>query len=106
MRMWMIPPRQMCRKHLLGEHVEIHMLAASLRLRKSLDGFIQKGLLELGSLRRRHLELAAEMISRGYSHHSPLGRVPKCAGGKVNRRRSRRELAARCPDCRELLQKR
>jgi hypothetical protein len=30
MRMWMVPPKVMCRKHLLGEHVEIHMLAGSL----------------------------------------------------------------------------
>jgi hypothetical protein len=28
----MVTPSRMCRKHLLGEHVEGHMLAACLRL--------------------------------------------------------------------------
>lgn len=27
MRMWMVDPKIMCRKHLLGEHLELHMLA-------------------------------------------------------------------------------
>jgi len=26
MRMWMLNPKALCRKHLMGEHVEIHML--------------------------------------------------------------------------------
>ena len=43
MRMWMVPPRKMCRKHLLGEHVEIHMAVATLRLGKSVAGFLEKG---------------------------------------------------------------
>ena len=36
----MVSPATMCRKHLLGEHVEIHMAVASLRLGKSVDGFL------------------------------------------------------------------
>jgi hypothetical protein len=98
--MWMVVPRKMCRKHLLGEHVEIHMAVASLRLKKSLAGFIAKGLLELASLRSRHDELVAEMIRRGYRHASPLGRVPPARAGKIDRRRSARELAERCAECR------
>ena len=65
MRMWMVPPRRMCRKHLMGEHVEIHMAVATLRLGRSVDGFLEKGLLELRSLKSRHDELAAEMLRRG-----------------------------------------
>lgn len=99
MRMWMVPPRLMCRKHLLGEHVEIHMTVATLRLGKSVAGFLDKGLLELRSLRSRHDALVAEMERRGYCHASPLGPVPPRREGRVNRRRSARELAARCPDC-------
>lgn len=38
MRMWNINPRYMCRKHLLGEHVETHMLVGSLRKEKSVQG--------------------------------------------------------------------
>ncbi len=95
----MVQPRRMCRKHLLGEHVEIHMAAASLRLGKSVAGFLEKGLLELSSLRSRHDELVAEMLRRGYRHNSPLGPVPRRQGGKIDRRASAQELARRCPDC-------
>jgi hypothetical protein len=97
--MWMVPPRRMCRKHLLGEHVEIHMAAASLRLGKRLDGFLAKGLLELHSLRARHDALAEEMRRRGYRHRSPLGHIPRRNGGRINRRQAAQELARRCPDC-------
>lgn len=101
MRMWMVPPRTMCRKHLLGEHVEIHMAVASLRLGRSVAGFLAKGLLELGRLRARHDQLVREMGRRGYAHRSPLINVPRRSGGKVDRRKSARELAARCQECAE-----
>ena len=45
MRMWMVPPSKMCRKHLLGEHVELHMIAACLRLGKSIRGYVETGLI-------------------------------------------------------------
>ncbi len=99
--MWMVPPRTMCRRHLLGEHVEIHMAAASLRLGRSLDGFLEKGLLELHNLRARHEALVAEMKRRGYRHASPLERVTR-RGGKIDRERNARELAERCEACAEL----
>ncbi len=95
----MVPPRKMCRKHLLGEHVEIHMAVASLRLGKSVAGFLEKGLLALHSLRRRHDQLVVEMLRRGYHHRSPLGPVPRRRGGRVDRKANALELARRCPDC-------
>lgn len=30
MRMWMVPPELMCRQHLLGEHVELHMFVGAI----------------------------------------------------------------------------
>ena len=54
MRMWMVAPGKMCRKHLLGEHVEIHMLAGSLLKGRSIGGFLADGLLEPQSMRARH----------------------------------------------------
>ncbi len=95
----MVPPRKMCRKHLLGEHVEIHMAVATLRLGRSVTGFLDKGLLDLSMLRSRHDELVCEMQRRGYRHASPLGRVPRRKGGKIDVRANARELARRCPDC-------
>ncbi len=98
----MVPPRKMCRKHLLGEHVEIHMAVATLRLGKSVAGFLEKGLLELHSLRQRHDELVVEMRRRGYRHLSPLGPVPHRKGGKIDRHANQQELTRRCPDCQAL----
>ncbi|MHB8762095.1 MAG: pyrimidine dimer DNA glycosylase/endonuclease V [Coriobacteriia bacterium] len=59
----MIDPVLLCDRHLLGEHVECHMLAGSLARRRSIDGFIVKGLLEPESLVERHDALAGEMVS-------------------------------------------
>ena len=106
MRMWMVEPRSMCDKHLLGEHAETHMLGGTLSRRRSIDGFIAKGLLEPGSLVSRHDALATEMASRGFRHASPLAApdtsyLPEAArSAKVDPRKSARDLAARCERCR------
>lgn len=72
MRMWMIDPKIMCRQHLLGEHVEIHMFIATMRRGKSVKGYLQKGLLEVHNLYARHEELVEEMNRRGYNHNSKV----------------------------------
>jgi hypothetical protein len=105
--MWMVPPKLMCDRHLLGEHVECHMLAGTLARGRSIDGFIAKGLLEPASLEVRHASLAEEMLARGFRHRSPLpsvelGYLPdasRCA--VVDREQSLRDLLARCPLCQQ-----
>jgi len=72
MRQWMIDPRKMCRRHLQGEHVEIHMVTGSLKLKKKIFGYIRNNLLEPLSLLTRHQELVSEMTRRGYHHKSPI----------------------------------
>ena len=62
----------MCRKHLLGEHVELHMLLGSLRRGKNIDGFLAGKLVDPRRMFRRHEELVLEMERRGYRHASPL----------------------------------
>ncbi len=107
MRMWMLNPRLLCRRHLLGEHNELHMLAGSLARGIRLDGFVAKGLLEPRAMLERHDSLAREMLRRGYAHRSPL---PDCTAalagypaavreGRVDLTVSARDLASRCPDC-------
>jgi hypothetical protein len=104
MRMWMVDPKKMCRKHLLGEHVEIHMMAGTLIRRRSIDGFLERGLLEPQNARARHDELVAEMEARGFTHRSPLPKFPRYKRpGEISRERAEAELAARCPDCRKLI---
>jgi len=75
MRIWDIPPRRLCRNHLLGEHRELHAVWTVLtRVKKGYSRHPEtlrwRG--RLKALYRRHTELADEMASRGYVHASPL----------------------------------
>lgn len=98
----MVDPQGMCDKHLLGEHVECHMLLGTLRLGKSIQGFLKKGLLEPQNLVRRHDELADEMTKRGFKHKSPICESTVTFDlpiGTVNVWESTTELTRRCPSC-------
>jgi hypothetical protein len=103
MRMWMVDPRKMCNQHLLGEHVELHMLVGSLRRKKTITGFLEGGLVELHSIRSRHSELVIEMKSRGFRHASPLPTFRAKRAGKVDLKINLQELARRCQACRAKL---
>ena len=100
MRMWMVDPRKMCDQHLLGEHVELHMLVGSLRRKRTITGFLDGGLVELHSIRSRHAELVLEMKSRGFRHASPLPSFRAKTAGKVNSKQNLKELTRRCAACR------
>ena len=103
MRMWMVPPHLMCRQHLLGEHLEIHMFVGHIKLGRKVSGYVEAGLLETASLHSRHEALVVEMKRRGYKHASPLRFDPPIALiGKVDASASLSELAKRCEQCREL----
>ena len=104
MRMWMVNPRLMCRRHLLGEHVELHMLAASVRRGTSLSGYIEKRLVEVHNIGVRHEKLVKELERRGYHHRSPLPVFRARRAGRVDRGGNLWELAARCAQCRLLQQ--
>lgn len=72
MRMWMVPPSYLCRQHLMGEHVELHMLVGCINKGRSIQGYIDKGLCEPHNIVMRHEQLVEEMLLRGYNHKSPL----------------------------------
>jgi len=99
MRMWMVDPKEMCRKHLLGEHVECHMFVGTLLKNKKVDGYVKKGLLEIHNLSNRHNELMFEMKRRGYKHNSLLPKFKKSKVGKINIEENILELKKRCKDC-------
>ena len=105
MRMWMVPTKYMCRKHLLGEHVEIHMFLGSLLKGTDLTGYVDNNLLEFSALQKRHDQIAAELHLRGYRHASPI-LVPEfevsdyVANSKVNVAMSCEDLFKRCSLCR------
>lgn len=105
MRMWMVDPKIMCRKHLLGEHVELHMFVGSLRKGKNVTGYIMNNLLEISSLINRHKVIVEEMKCRGYSHKSELTSLrvydfpPSWLRAKINKENSLKDLMNRCPEC-------
>ncbi len=107
MRMWMVDPKGMCDQHLLGEHVELHMLAGTLTRRRSIDGYIANGLLEPSAMQDRHARLVDEMTSRGFRHRSELPEVElgylssAAREAHVDTDSAQRELARRCERCRE-----
>lgn len=103
MRMWMIDPELLCRKHLLGEHYEIHKAAGFLRNGRNLFGLL-RGFLDPRRMEVRHQALTFEMQQRGYLHNSPLDMptldyrlLPKI--NEINISKSVRDLKARCVDC-------
>jgi len=100
MRMWLVDPYKMCSKHLLGEHVETHMMVGAINKNKSIDGLIKKGLIDTRLIKSRHDELAQEMKKRGYRHESELYYLDKLNIGSVNSHLSEIELKKRCINCR------
>ena len=102
MRMWMVDPTVMCQKHLMGEHVEIHMLVGTINKNKSIDGFIANDLLEPQNIIERHEELAIEMKRRGYNHKSPLPEIiGKIIHQEIDKEKSFNDLINRCEVCRK-----
>jgi len=99
----MVDPRAMCRRHLLGEHVELHMAVAWIRCGRAVDGWVDGNCLEPASIGARHTDLATEMAYRGWNHASPL--VQPLIGARqqpearIDKAAAERELARRRKDC-------
>jgi hypothetical protein len=77
MRVWDVNPKLLCRKHLLGEHRELHGLWNILTKHKGRGGYSRhpETLRWVGkqkALYLRHEALVKEFARRGYAHHSPL----------------------------------
>ena len=75
MRIWDIPLKQLCRRHLLGEHRELHAVWSIISQRK--QGYrnhpeTKRWQGKLAALYQRHEEQVREMSRRGYRHQSPL----------------------------------
>ena len=85
MRVWDIQPKYLCKKHLLGEHRELHGLWNILTKHKGKGGYSKhpetlRWVGKLNALYIRHEELAKEMKARDYQHRSPLDQ--KLANGR------------------------
>jgi hypothetical protein len=102
MRMWKVSPKKLCVKHLLGEHVEMHMFRSNVVKKRNLSGYIKKGLVEIHNIKKRHDELAREMVLRGMKHNSPMKKFKGKVLGKVDIAKNEKELIKRCKECRKL----
>jgi hypothetical protein len=110
MRMWMVEPKYLCRKHLLGNHNEIHKHKPSFEKQHSIKGRLYPiAQIEPMSMKKQHDELAEEMLKRGYNHKSSY-KMPDLSylskedrEIKVDVNKSIIELIERCPECRERL---
>lgn len=89
MRVWDIHPKHLCRKHLLGEHRELHGLWNILTKHKGKGGYAhhpetKRWVGKNKALYLRHEKLVQEMTRRGYEHRSPLNK--KWATGSGSQR--------------------
>ena len=111
MRMWLVDPKLMCNQHLLGEHCEMHAFIGTIIKGTSIEGYINKGLIEVDKIYERHSDLADEMTQRGMKHKSPLPFMVINQfwlrfnnPGKVNIEANLVELSNRCPKCRKRIE--
>ena len=106
MRMWGIDPSLLCRKHLLGEHGEIHKhkhnFVKKHKITKRIFPVVQ---IEPENMQKRHDDLATEMLKRGYNHNSPYEQ-PDLSYLNINERFAKIDieisivdLNSRCPEC-------
>jgi len=105
----MVDPSVMCRKHLFGEHLELHMFAGSMAKKMNIDGYVRNNLVEPKSIKKRHDQLVNEMRVRGYQsgidHQSPLEQpdisyLPlEIQNAKVDVESSLNDLMGRCSLC-------
>jgi hypothetical protein len=112
MRMWMVDPRILCNKHLLGEHGEIHKHRHNFVKGHKVSGRLSPVVqVEPKSMQDRHDALAEEMLRRGMNHKSPyqqpdLSEYPyEVQVAEVDIDISLKDLTERCEACRDRVHK-
>ncbi len=107
MRMWLCNPRILCTKHLLGEHVELHMFVGCINKGFQIDGYLRNNLLQVDKILRRHNELKKEMINRGMNHKSDIVITKKLIeyygdyDHEIDTQCALNELLRRCSKCKD-----
>lgn len=109
MRVWDIHPKHLCRKHLLGEHRELHGLWNIITKNKGRGGYSRhpETLRWFGkqkALYERHEALVKEFTRRGYKHHTPLDKKLATGSGSqkvfINTIKEQRKILKEKPcDC-------
>ena len=111
MRMWLCDPKILCRKHLLGMHLELHMFVGHMKAKRKITGFLKNNCLEPKILKEQHDIIKNELIRRNYKHRTPmtcedvniaLKYLTYCElEHKIDKDRSLSTLINRCEECRK-----
>ena len=108
MRMWMLSPKLMCKKHIAGEHGEIHKHLPSLYKGIKIDGrYANIVQIQLNALQSRHDELAQYL-----NHNSPLkinmelikNNYPEYFYIDVDIEFNKQDLIKRCEQCKQIIE--
>ena len=106
MRMWMVSPKLLCNKHLIGEHGEIHKHRHTFIKKHSIKGRLHPFVaIEPKNMLKRHDDLVREMVRRNFNHNSPfimpnLDHLTKeDLNAKVDLDYNLKDLADRCSNC-------
>jgi len=104
--MWMIDPKYLCRKHLLGEHNEIHkhrhMFVKKYSINNRINPIVQ---IEPKNMKSKHDVLVFEMLARGYKHKSPyeqpdISYLPEWQRNvNIDIEYNIKDLHSRCEEC-------
>lgn len=110
MRMWAIPTKLLCMKHLVAEHREMHCAYGAVTSTKkpkkfNIAGYIN-GLIDFSILKTRHDELVAELDSRSKTknkfHKTPeIENLPNIISSPIDVQHNWQELYYRCTECRK-----
>jgi len=103
MRTWMVNPKLMCKKHIVGEHGEIHKHRHNFEKGHSITGRIYPVVqIEPKAMKARHDELAKYLNHKSPYEQPDISYLPDDEqNAKVDIEVSLKELCRRCPDCRK-----
>lgn len=102
-----VPAKVLCKKHLLGIHGELHKFMHNWQKKYKIDGYLANNCMEPSQYKRRHDEVAKEMIHRGMNHKSSLKQpdfsyLPQWQQNyKINKQANLHSLLKRCDECKE-----
>lgn len=99
MRMTKVDPRCLCRKHLVAEHIDMHLFMDWYKKKKNLSGYLRNGTLELHSIHDRHEALALELRRRGLEHNTPMIRYCLQFAGHIDLKESYVRQTKKCKAC-------
>jgi hypothetical protein len=102
--MWMLPPEIMCGQHRSGEHGEIHKFEPDFLRKKNMAGRLEKKQIFPQLMKARHDELAKYLNHNSPYEQPDISHLPNAGIVELTDEiieYNMKDLADRCPKCRE-----